>query len=276
MEEKVAILGCGKMGEVIATALAKVDWLEQPIRATARQPGRADHLRSIGLQVVSNADAAAGSDLLILAVKPKDMPELLDEIKPSINGGQLIISIVAGLSTSFLEKRLATPGGPGARVVRAMPNLAGKVDEGMTAVASGASAGEDDLRRACALFGEMGEVLSVDERLFDVVTALSGSGPAYFAYFVQAMTEAGIELGLEPDAARVLVLQTLTGTAKMLRGADVWLTPQITAKQLQAGVTSPGGTTEAAIKKLEENGAAEVLKSAIRAAAQRSRSLSRP
>jgi pyrroline-5-carboxylate reductase len=212
---------------------------------------------------VSNADAAAKASVLLLTVKPQDMAALVDEIAGIVTPDQIVISVAAGITTAFLERRLA----PGVPVVRVMTNTPVIVDEAMSAISAGTHAGTEHLDRAEALLAPVGRVLRVPESQQDAVTALSGSGPAYFFFLVEAMIDAGILLGVPRAVAADLLVQTAVGAATMLR--DSGQHPVL----LREAVTSPGGTTISAIRELENHGVRAALLAAIEAARDRSREL---
>jgi pyrroline-5-carboxylate reductase len=205
---------------------------------------------------------AAASSLLILAVKPKDMAQALAELRGLVRADHLVISVAAGIPLAMIEEAL--PAGP---VIRAMPNTSAAVQESATVLASGTRATETHLRDAALIFEAVGDVAVVDEELLDVVTALSGSGPAYVYHLIEAMIHAGSELGLDGGLARRLAVQTLVGAARML--AETREDPG----DLRRRVTSPGGTTMAALQTLEARGFAQSVRAAVDRAAQRAREL---
>jgi len=209
-----------------------------------------------------NADACR-SRVLVLSVKPKVLPAVLEEVGPLLHGDILIISIIAGMPARVIE---AAAPGP-VRVVRAMPNTPMLVGEGAAAVCRGAHATDQDLSRAVALFSASATVLEVDEESMHAVTALSGSGPAYLFYLAETMTQAGVEMGLSKADAAILTNKTLFGAGKMLIEAGE------PAGELRGKVTTPGGTTEAAISSMAGASVAEHIVAAIKAARRRSREL---
>jgi pyrroline-5-carboxylate reductase len=260
----IAILGTGKMGEALLSGLlrAGIDAAEGLV--TARREERAQALRERHhVQVVSNAEAAKTADTLILAVKPQDMAALLTEIAPHVPAGRLVISVAAGITTAFVESRLGgeTP------VVRVMSNTPVLVDEAMSVISAGAHATEEHLRQTEDLLSPVGKVLRIPESQQDAATALSGSGPAYFFYLVEAMVDAGILLGMPRAAALDMVTQSIVGAAIMLR--DSGEHPVI----LREAVTSPGGTTIVAIAELERHSVRAAFLAAIEAARDRSNRL---
>jgi len=260
----IAILGTGKMGEALLSGLLRAGFKPGDILATTRRPERAQTLReSYGVRTAGNVEAAKSADTLILAVKPQDMAALLAEIAPYVPADRLVISAAAGITTAFVERRL----GVKAPVVRVMSNTPIRFDEAMSVVSAGAFAGEEHLRRTESLLKPVGKVLRIPESQQDAATALSGSGPAYFFYLVEAMVEAGIMLGMPRAAALDMVTQSIVGAAVMLRDSGE------RPAALREAVTSPGGTTIAAIAELERHGVRAAFLAAIEAAHDRSREL---
>ncbi|MEV8636075.1 pyrroline-5-carboxylate reductase [Streptosporangium sp. NPDC051023] len=260
----IAILGTGKMGEALLSGLLRAGFEPDGVLATARRPERAAELgERYGVQVVSNAEAAKSAETIILAVKPQDMASLLTEIAPHVPADRLVISAAAGITTLFVESRLEAD----IPVVRVMSNTPVLVDEAMSVISAGAHASEEHLRRTEDLLRPVGKVLRIPESQQDAATALSGSGPAYFFYLVEAMVDAGILLGMPRAAALDMVTQSIVGAAIMLR--DSGEHPVI----LREAVTSPGGTTIAAIAELERHSVRAAFLAAIEAARDRSRQL---
>jgi pyrroline-5-carboxylate reductase len=202
---------------------------------------------------------------VVISVKPQDIETLLGEVGPLLQPDQTILSIAAAIPTAAIERHL----GDGVPVVRAMPNTPAVVHEGMAGICAGAHAGEEHLALAEEALRHLGAVVRVSEPYMDAVTAVSGSGPAYFALLAEAMIEAGILLGLSREISTQLVVQTMLGTAKQLR--DLGMHPV----ELREMVTSPGGTTIAAIRELEQAGVRAAFLNAIQAAMDRSRELAR-
>jgi pyrroline-5-carboxylate reductase len=210
----------------------------------------------------ANAEAVAGAPLVVVAVKPQDIDALLDELTGALRPEQTLLSIVAAIPTASIEARLG-----GVPVVRGMPNAPVTVREGMAGLAPGAHAGEDDLARAEEVLAHVGRTVRVSEEYLDAVTAISGSGPAYFALLAESIIEAGLLLGLSREVATDLVVQTMLGTAKLLR--DERMHPV----ELREAVTSPGGTTISAIRELEQAGVRAAFLNAVQAAMRRAREL---
>ena len=261
----LAIIGGGKIGEALLSGLVRRGGAEG-IVVCERHPERAAELTGrYGVPVVTLAEAAARARVLLLAVKPQDIGTLLGLLAGSVDTGHLVVSVAAGVPTSTIEAALPD----GVPVVRVMPNTPALVDEGMSVLSAGAHADERHLDEAEALLAAVGRVRRVPETQQDAVTALSGSGPAYFFYLVEAMVDAGILLGLPRDLAADLIVQTALGSAVMLRDSGEH------PVQLREAVTSPGGTTIAAIRELERHSVRAALIAAIEAAHARSVELGR-
>jgi len=265
-DKKVAIIGGGKMGSIVARGLiARKILSANNITVTDIDPARLDDLRtSLKVQVTAdNKKAVKDADIIILAVKPQNFPTTLKGICPVVNKSKLFISIAAGVTTEFIEKLLTkTPS-----VLRVMPNVNAMVGEGATAIACGHFAKKDDVQYALAIFNAVGLAVEVDEKLMDAVTGLSGSGPAYCFLIIEALTDAGVHLGLTRDLAEKLAAQTMLGSARLC------LTGNQHPAQLKNMVTSPGGTTAAGLKVLEEGKIRATLMAAVEAAAKRAKEL---
>lgn len=262
---RIAILGTGKIGESLLAGLQSSDWAE--IVASSRRPERATELRErYGVEATtSNAEAIAGADVVVLAVKPQDIEKLLGEVGHLITPEQTVLSVAAAISTARIERQLAA----GVPVVRSMPNAPSTVHEGIAGVCAGRNADSEHLERAERVLRAVGDVVAVPEEQMDAITALSGSGPAYYALLAEAMIEAGILLGLSREISTRLVVQTMLGTARLLR--DEGMHPV----ELREAVTSPGGTTIRAIRELEQAGVRAAFLNAISAAMERSKELAR-
>jgi len=263
---KIAILGAGRIGESLIAGLLSSGWrTADEIAATARRAERVAELRERhGIAAtLSNRDAVAGAALVVISVKPQDIDVLLGEIGGLILPEQTVLSVAAAIPTARIESRLS----PGVPVVRAMPNTPSTVHEGIAGLCAGSHAGDEHLDLAEDALAHLGAVVRVSEGSMDAITAVSGSGPAYFALLAEAMIEAGILLGLSREISTQLVVQTMLGTAKQLR--DEKMHPV----ELREMVTSPGGTTIAAIRELEIAGVRAAFLNAIQAAMVRSREL---
>jgi pyrroline-5-carboxylate reductase len=256
----IAILGAGKMGEALISGLLRAGRSPADVLAVVRRPERGQQLReTYGIGVVSAAEAAKGADTLVVTVKPQDMSVLLDQIAPHVPADRLIISVAAGIPTSVIERRFDAD----IAVVRVMSNTPVLVDEAMSVISAGRHAGEAHLRRAEDLLRPVGMVLRIPESQQDAATALSGSGPAYVYFLVEAMVDAGILLGIPRSTALEMVIQAVYGAATMLR--DTSEHPVL----LREAVTSPGGTTISAIRELERHGVRAAFLAAIEAARDR-------
>jgi pyrroline-5-carboxylate reductase len=263
---KVAILGGGRIGEALLSGLLSSGWrAADEIAVGDRGEERVAELRErYGVAATtSNAAAVSGAGLVVVAVKPQDIDALLGEIGGLLAPEQTVVSVAAAIPTRHIEARVAA----GVPVVRAMPNSPATVHEGMAGICAGAHADDEHLALAEEALAHLGRVVRVPERWMDAITAVSGSGPAYFALLAEAMIEAGILLGLSREISTTLVVQTMFGTAKQLR--DEGMHPV----ELREAVTSPGGTTIAAIRELEQAGVRAAFLNAIQAAMDRSREL---
>ena len=260
----IAVLGAGKIGEALLSGLLSAGRRVDELMFTERHADRAAEMsKRYGLRGVDVATAAREADVLVVAVKPQDIEPLLDELAPVISPPTLVVSLCAGLPTALYERRLAE----GVPVVRVMPNTPMVVGEAMSAISPGRYATNDHLAVVEELLSVVGMVVRVPESQQDAVTALSGSGPAYFFYLVEAMIDAGILLGLPRAVAEKLIIQSAVGAATML--AKTGEHPVI----LREAVTSPAGTTIMAIRELEKHGVRAALLAAIEAARDRSQEL---
>lgn len=256
------------MGEaLLAGLLNKNAFDKKNITVSEKQEERTKFLKQkyppITL-VQNNQSLVENSSIIILAVKPQDVETLLEEISPSLTASHLLISIAAGIKISFIEKIV----GKKIAIIRAMPNLPALIGEGMSAYSVSKNASQKDEKIAEEIFGSTGKVLKLEEDKLDAVTALSGSGPAYVFYMLEAMAEAGIKFGLTKEQAKTLSVQTIIGAAKMIEKGDCPV-------DLREKVTSPKGTTEAALKILIDTKWKEVLIQAIKKAEERSKELSK-
>ena len=268
MAHELAIIGAGNMAEAIARSVIASNILakNQIIAADVSPARREIFSGQIGVAAIEkNGQAARGAKMILLSVKPQQMKDVLAGLAPVLSDQSLIISIAAGISSAFIETNLG--GGKSWRVIRAMPNTPMLMGKGMVALARGKNATEADLAAARKIFQAGATVLELTEDKMDAVTAMSGSGPAYFFYLVEQITRAGITLGLSQQEAQVLASKTCIGSAAMLEGSSE--SPQ----ELRKRVTSPGGTTQAAIELMESRQLGEILVAAIRRAAERSREL---
>jgi pyrroline-5-carboxylate reductase len=259
-----AIFGAGVMGETLLSGLIRSGRDVADLTITEK---RADHAAQLkdkyGVSVLDNATAAESAQVLVLVVKPQDMHGLLAEIRDHVAPGNLVVSLAAGITTDFLESRLPE----GSSVVRVMPNTPALVDQGMAAISPGRHCTDDHLAEAEALLRSCGRVVRVPEHYQDAVTAISGSGPAYIFYVVEAMIGAGVVLGLPRATSTELVVQTLFGAATMLK--ETGEHPTV----LRERVSSPGGTTVAALRQLDDHKVRAAFITAMEAAASRSHEL---
>jgi pyrroline-5-carboxylate reductase len=260
----VAVLGTGKIGELVISGLLRSGWPADRLLATARRPARGAELAErYGVRIVDNVTAVTEAGVLAVGVKPQDAGTLLDEVGGLIPADRLVVSLCAGLPTAFFASRLAE----GTPVIRVMTNTPALVDQAMTAISAGPHATDEHLAVAEAMFKPLGATVRVPESQQDAVTALSGSGPAYFYLMVEAMIDAGVLLGLPRQTAHELVVQTAVGSATMLRDSGEH------PVKLREAVTSPAGTTAAALRELENHGVRAALLDALSAARDRAREL---
>ena len=257
----VAIIGAGVMGEALLSGLVRGGHDAGDLLVGEKRRERAAELEErYGVQVVSNIEAASRADTVVLVVKPQDMGEVLSEVATHLRAGQLVISLAAGITTRYVEEHVPA----GIAVIRVMPNTPALVDEGMAAISGGTHATEEHLALAESMLSVTGRVLRIAEKQQDAVTAISGSGPAYLFFVVESMIEAGVHLGLPRSTATELVVQTVVGSAKLLR--ETGEHPTV----LRERVTSPGGTTAAAIRELEDHKVRAAFITAMEAARNRS------
>ncbi|MDP2922060.1 MAG: pyrroline-5-carboxylate reductase [Candidatus Omnitrophota bacterium] len=240
----IGIIGFGNMGSAIASRV-KVKTL----------------ISDKNKRISSNVSVAKNSDTIILAVKPQDIKDALKEIRPYVKN-KLVISIAAGVRTALIEKLL-----PGARVIRVMPNMPALAGKGISAITRGRGAKAVDMKKACGIFSKVGEVVEVKEDMMDAVTAVSGSGPAYYFLFTYLLAKAGEGVGLDKKLSLKLAIQTLIGAAELVKSKDIAL------EELVKRVASKGGTTEAALKVFKKENLESIIKKAVKRAAHRSKQL---
>ncbi len=268
MEGKLAIVGTGRIGEALLRGLLRSQWLRpDQVVCTARREERCDELKAAHAVEVTTDNAAAieAADVVLVALKPQTLLGVVASVGGSFRVDQTVISLAAGITTAAIQD--AIPGD--VPVVRVMTNTPVQVDEAMSVVSGGTHASEADLDLASSILSHVGRVVRVSEEHLDSVTALSGSGPAYFFLLAEAMIDAGILLGLPRDLSSELIIQTMVGSAKMLR--DTGQHPV----ELREMVTSPGGTTIAAIRELEGARVRAAFLDAIEAAKRRGEELAR-
>ncbi len=263
--DRIAILGGGVMGETLLNAILASGRRPADVVVSEKVAERAEELRGrYGVAVAEPGDAVVGAATVLVAVKPQDVPGLVADVADGVAPGATVLSLAAGVRIATYEDGLAE----GVAVVRAMPNTPALVGEGMFGVSPGSACDDQRLAGAVALLETGGRVVVVPEEQQDAVTAVSGSGPAYVFYLAEAMIDAGVEAGLERDTARVLAQQTIRGAAALL--ADTSDEPA----ELRRRVTSPNGTTHAAITTFDEHGVDAGLRAGVAAAARRSAELS--
>lgn len=258
---RTAVLGAGTIGEAVLAGLLRAGVPPEHLVFCERYDSRADEVatRTGVARAATPSDALPGAVVVLVAVKPQDVADLLDAVAPALEPGQLVVSVAAGISTATLEAHLPD----GTPVVRVMPNTAMVVDRSMSAVVAGTHATEEHLLDVEGLLRPVGRVVRVPEHQIDAVTALSGSGPAYVYLLAEAMVDAGVLLGLPRALATELTVQTAVGAATMLR--DAGRTPA----ELREAVTSPGGTTAAALRALEQHRLRAAVSDAAEAAVRR-------
>lgn len=262
---ELGFIGAGNMATAICRGVVRAALIgaDEIIAADPDETRRGRFEAATGARTTAVNAEACGSRVLVLSVKPTVLPAVLDEVGLLLRGDILVISIVAGMPARVIE---AAAPGP-VRVVRAMPNTPMLVGEGAAAVCRGAHATDGDMERAMELFSASATALEVDEELMHAVTALSGSGPGYLFYLAETMIQAGVEMGLSKTDAAILTNKTFLGAGKML--VETGESPG----ELRGKVTTPGGTTEAALSSMEKASVAEHIIAGIKAACQRSREL---
>ena len=264
---RIAVLGAGNMGRALVRGMLKAEWARaENFVATTRRPESAAQLsKELGIEAhTDNLRAAQGAQVVVLAVKPQILPAIMEEVRPAISQGDLVVSIAAGISTATIEAAL-----PGATVVRTMPNLPVTVDAGATAICRGKHARPEHAAIARAVFESVGVVVEVDEYLMDAVTGLSGTGPMYVFQLIEGLADAGVKVGLSRDVAMALTVQTVLGAAKLAQQSDEH------PARLKDRVTSPGGTAITALHTMERGGLRAILIDAVEAATKRSEELGR-
>lgn len=288
---RIAIIGGGNIGEALISGLLRAGRQPKDIVVSEKVPARAKALaEAYAIRISEVADAVEGADFIVVAVKPSDVESATTEIAAALakldaegnerETEQVLVSVAAGVSTGFFESKLAA----GAPVVRVMPNAPMLVGAGISALAKGRFANDEQLSAVAELLESVGSVITVAESQMDTVTALSGSGPAYFFLLVEALVDAGVASGLTRPVATDLVIQTMAGSAAMLLeraesdenrapGLQTRTEVDTTAAELRATITSPGGTTAAALRELERGGLRASVYAAVDAAKTRSEQL---
>jgi pyrroline-5-carboxylate reductase len=283
---RIAIIGGGSIGEALLSGLLRAGRQTKDLVVAEKSPDRAKYLAdTYSVLLTSVADAAENATYVVVAVKPSDVESTLVDIAAAAaraennSAEQVFVTVAAGVSTAFYESKLPA----GAPVIRVMPNAPVVVGGGVSALARGRFATEDQLKEVSAIFDAVGGVLTVPESQLDAVTAVSGSGPAYFFLMVEALVDAGVAAGLPRPVATDLVTQTMAGSAAMLLerldeqqaagNAATGSAMDTSAAQLRATVTSPGGTTAAGLRELERGGLRAAVADAVAAAKTRSEQL---
>ena len=260
----IGLIGVGVMGSSIIKSLLMKSITSDQICIADKSPDKLDQLKSqYQVEVKEIAAIGKGCNVIFLAVKPQDLADVLNELKQTIQPETVVISIAAGKTIKFIEDQLQTNN----PVIRAMPNTPAQIGKGISAIAAGAKVSNDELKIATELFLTTGEVVVVTEDKIDAVTALSGSGPAYFFYFIEAMVKAGVELGLTDEIASKLAIETISGSAAMLKESN------LDAATLRKNVTSPKGTTAAALEVFSNSDLENIILKAMSAAKNRAQEL---
>lgn len=263
---KISFIGAGRMGEAIIRGLIRSGVDPANLCASDADGGRLERIvEKHGILQASSNASAAKADVVVIAVKPKDVPSVLSEIKDSLVAETLVISIAAGVNLKSLASGLKD----GARIVRVMPNGPAEKGAGIAAIARHGSATDEDIKTAQEIFSAVGLTVIVDEAQMNAVTAISGSGPAYFYLFIKALTDTGIKLGLDRETAYSLAHETMFGSSRVLKYTKKSMVELIDA------VKSPGGTTAAALKVMAESGFESIVEEAVKAAADRSAAIER-
>ncbi|MGZ5371050.1 pyrroline-5-carboxylate reductase [Aeromicrobium sp.] len=266
MATQIAIIGAGVMGETLLAAVLKSGHSTDDVVITEKRDERAEELRQrYGVKVLGNVEAAAGADILLLVVKPQDMPAVLSEVGPAVRPGATVMSLAAGIRIAAVEEAVAD----GVAVIRAMPNTPALVAEGMFGLSPGRDCSDAQLDAARQLLESSGKVVVLDEKHQDALTGVSGSGPAYVFYLAESMIAGGVAAGLDQETATALTIQTIVGSAKLLAGSPDG--PDV----LRQRVTSPNGTTAAAIATFDEREVRDAIAAGVVAAANRSAELSK-
>jgi pyrroline-5-carboxylate reductase len=263
---KIGFIGGGNMAEALIKGIRGKGQgaREELIVAEPREDRRRYLEQTYGTKTTSsNKEVASSCNIIILAVKPQNMEAVLDEISPDITEEKTVVSIAAGITLGFLSSKLKNK-----KLIRVMPNTPAIVQKGMTVMSLCECFSDTDMATVREIFMSIGELIVLPEKYMDAVTAVSGSGPAFVAFFIEAMIEAGKKLGLSEDNAFTLAVQTAIGTAKLL---ETGMTPS----KLREMVTSPGGTTAAGLNVFEDKGLTDIISAALTAAKNRAEELGR-
>ncbi|WP_172826697.1 pyrroline-5-carboxylate reductase [Mycobacterium sp. 1423905.2] len=282
---RIAIIGGGSMGEALLAGLLRAGRQVKDLVVAERMPDRAKYLaQTYSVRVTSVQDAVESATFVVVAVKPADVEAVMGDLANAAvaadndSAEQVFITVAAGITITYFESKLPA----GTPVIRAMPNAAALVGAGVTALAKGRFVSAEQLAEASALFDAVGGVLTVPESQMDAVTAVSGSGPAYFLLLVEALVEAAVAVGISRPVANDLAVQTMAGAAAMLlermdqdrdQADGEPLRVDTSAFELRASIVSPGGTTAAALRELERGGFRATVDAAVQAAKTRSEQL---
>lgn len=261
---KLAVIGFGKAGSAIVKGLLRCKGAEKfEVRVSTKHPEKhAEEVKALGVYLTGdNREVARWADVVLIAVKPLQVKSVLEEIREEVRG-KLVISIAAAISLALLEKFA-----PGARFIRAMPNLAAEVCEAVTAFSLGSTATDEDRRVAYELFGAIGDAIEVEEDMMDMITGVSGSGPAYAFVLIDALADAGVKAGLPKDLSLRLVARTMLGAAKLLLESGKH------PYELKDMVVTPGGVTIMAMYEIERSGIRGILMEAVEAAIERAKEI---
>lgn len=270
MFEKIAFIGAGSMAEAIVAGLVQAPELIRPENIVMTNKVNEVRLQEMRdkyevTAIFDKAEVIKNSEIVFLSMKPKDLEDALSEISPHLTAQQVIISVIAGVPESRIRELI----GKNSPIIRTMPNTSAMIGESATGIAQGTYATSAHVEQAEALFQTIGTTVVVSEEQLHAVTSISGSGPAYFYKMVEAMEDAAIEVGLEPMIAKDLIVQTIIGAGKMLE--ETGMSPET----LRKNITSPGGTTNAAITKLDELDFENIVKSCVKSAYNRSIEMSK-
>lgn len=266
LRKKIGIIGCGNMGEALVKGLCRIAPKGFLAINDIDKTRRDSILSRYKVRAAKdNNSLVESSEVVILAVKPKDVEKVLTGVRAVLSSDKVLISIAAGVTTEYIGRLI----GKGLPVIRVMPNMPAAIGEAISSISAGRFAKRNDMKAARDIFASVGDVVEVKEGLVDAVTAISGSGPAYFFYLIESLLEAALGLGLDEKTAESLIIKTALGSAKIL---DVL---KEAASDLRARVTSKGGTTEAAFKVLESKNFKAIVKEAVKAACKRSEELSK-
>lgn len=261
---QVGLIGVGVMGEALISGLVSSRFPKAQIVFTEKRVDRAREISSkYGAREVDLTELAKSSDVILLVVKPQDLEQLLVSIEADLNKSATLVSFAAGKTTNFVSKIV----GPNISIIRVMPNTPTLIGLGMAAISLGKSVNTEQAKFVSEFLATCGKVISIEENLQDAVTALSGSGPAYFFAFVEEMIKSGISLGLSSDQATTLAIQTMVGSAAMLEQSGK------SATTLRENVTSPNGTTAAALQVFSDSNLGAIVTKAMTAARDRSQEL---